>query len=272
MLFAALLHASWNALVKSTSDKLVSITAVTLGHAPFAIITLFFIPAPSPESWPYIAASIVVHTLYQLSLVRAYRLGDFTQVYPIARGTGPALVTLFSIIVLGWAISSTQILAISLIITGIFCLSLLRQSDGVRNPKAVGAALLTGTFIATYSLIDGLGARQAGTAIGFIAWMTICNAIVFAVIATIIDRTVLKRVMLEGQKPLWIGGTASVVAYMLVVWAMTKAPIAIVTALRETSTIFALVIGALLLGERFSWTKVIATCLTLCGVILVRFY
>lgn len=271
VLFAAALHASWNALVKSNSDKVVSMTAITIGHAPLALVAMPFVPTPAPESWPLLAMSVVVHTGYQLSLMQAYRLGDFTQVYPIARGSGPAIVTMVSIFVFGIYLAPTQIAAIGLIVAGIFCLSLLRQNNGLRNPKAVGAALLTGCLIASYSLLDGFGAREAGTAIGYIAWMTVINAITFAILIGIFRPKALKQVFTEGQLTLWVGGTASVLAYGLVVWAMTQAPIAVVTALRETSTVFALFIGVLFLKEGLTRGKIVATLLTLSGVLLLRF-
>lgn len=201
----------------------------------------------------------------------AYRLGDFTQVYPIARGSGPALVTLLSIFSLGVVLLPSQILAIGLIVAGIFCLALLKQTDGLRNPKAVGAAFLTGCFIAGYSLLDGLGARVAGSAFGFIAWMTITNSVVFAIVIGIARPQSLKKVFTEGRMVFLLGGSSSVIAYVLVVWAMTQAPIALVTALRETSTVFALFIGVLFLRERLTIGKVLATTLTLCGVLLLRF-
>ena len=270
VLLAAVLHASWNAVVKSTGDKVVSVTAISLGHAPLALAAMPFVPTPAPESWPYLAISVLVHVFYQLSLIEMYRLGDYSQVYPIARGSGPAIVTVFSVLVLGVQFGPLELLAVGLVVTGIFCLSFVRQANGLRNPRAVLAALLTGCFIAAYSLLDGLGARVSGTAIGFIAWLTFINAIVFAVIIGIANRPALIRVFTEGKKTLVIGGTASVGAYMLVVWAMTQAPIALVTALRETSTIFALFIGVIVLKERLSAMKTVAVALALAGVALLR--
>jgi drug/metabolite transporter (DMT)-like permease len=206
-----------------------------------------------------------------MSLVLAYRLGDFTQVYPIARGSGPAIVTAVSIFSLGVVLLPSQLMAISLIVAGIFCLSLLKQTNGLRNPRAVGAALLTGCFIAGYSLLDGLGARAAGSAFGFIAWMTVTNSLVFAIIVGIAQPRALKKVFTEGRNVFLYGGSSSVIAYVLVVWAMTQAPIALVTALRETSTVFALIIGVLFLKERLTYGKIFATILTLSGVLLLRF-
>ena len=271
VLFAALLPASWNALVKSTGDKVVSMTAITIGHAPLPILALPFIPAPAPESWPWLVASVVFHAGYQLFLMLSYRLGDYTQVYPIARGSGPAIVAIISVFVLGIAFETWQLAAIALICLGIFALGLLRQGNGLRNPQAVGAALVTGCFIASYSLIDGLGAREAGTAFGYIAWMTILNAIVFSIIIFFFNRRALGAVFTEGKTVLFLGGGASVIAYVIVVWAMTQAPIALVTALRETSTIFALGIGVIFLKETLTVVKIMATSLTASGVMLLKF-
>lgn len=270
VLFAAALHASWNALVKSTGDKVVSVTAISIGHAPLALLAMPFVPVPAPESWPYLAVSVGVHVGYQLCLILIYRLGDYSQVYPIARGSGPAIVTIFSVTFLGVELEASEILAIALVIAGIFCLTFVRQSNGLRNPRAVLAALLTGCFIAAYSLLDGLGARAAGTAVGFIAWLTVINALVFALVIGITNRGALIRVMTEGKRVLFIGGSASVLGYVLVVWAMTQAPIALVTTLRETSTIFALFIGVVVLKERIGPMKIVAVTLTLAGVLLLR--
>ena len=271
VLCAALVHASWNALVKSTADKVAAMTAVTIGHAPLALLAIPFVPLPAGESLPYLAASVAFHTGYQLFLMLAYRLGDYTQVYPIARGLGPALVTLVSVLALGVVLTVSQTVAIALVCCGIFLLALVRGRDGLRNPKAVGAALITGCFIAGYSLLDGFGARAAGTAVGYIAWMTLANAIVFACLIGAVNRPALKRAVTSEWRVLLIGGSFSIIAYVIVVWAMTQAPIAVVTALRETSTVFALLIGVVFLGERFSTGKVLATLVTLGGVMLLRF-
>ncbi len=270
VLFAAALHASWNALVKSTGDKVVSMTAITIGHAPLALIAIPFVPTPAPESWPYLICSVAVHTGYQLGLMQAYRLGDYTQVYPIARGSGPAIVMVVSVAVLGVDLKTTEMTAIALVVAGIFCLAFAKQNDGLHNPKAVAAALLTGCFIAGYSLLDGLGARAAGTAFGYIAWMTVINAFVFAIIIGVANRSALARVATESKQTLFVGGSASVLAYVLVVWAMTQAPIALVTTLRETSTIFALFIGAFFLKERIGFMKITAVLLAISGISLLR--
>jgi len=214
---------------------------------------------------------MVLHIGYQLFLLNSYRIGDLTQVYPIARGTAPILVALVSVFILGVTLSPSQLLPVLMIAIGIMSLSLVRQRDGLRNPRAAALAFVTGCFIAGYSLNDGLGAREAGTAIGFYAWLSLVNAVLFALIMRITKPGLLTRVPTEGRRAFLLGGPASFAAYALVVWAFTQAPIALVTALRETSIIVALIIGVFFLKERLDLAKVASTAITLTGAILLRF-
>ena len=267
---AAALHAVWNAVVKGTGDKMLSMTAVVLGHAPIAIVALPFVPSPAPESWPYLAAGVLLHAGYQVFLLTSYRFGDLTQVYPIARGTAPMLVAGISVVFLGVHLQPMEILGILTIGAGIMSLSIVRQKDGLRNRKAAMLAFTTGCFIAGYSLVDGLGARLAGTSLGFYGWLTIFNALIFAVFASIRAPGTLRNLVTRSKRVFVVGGSASFIAYALVIWAFTQAPIALVTALRETSIIFALFIGVFFLKERLDLTKVFATLATLFGAALLR--
>jgi drug/metabolite transporter (DMT)-like permease len=268
---AAVLHAVWNAVVKGSDDKHLGMTAVVLGHVPLSAIVLLIVPTPDVASWPFLIGGVALHTGYQLFLLNSYRIGDLTQVYPIARGTAPILVAVVSVVFLGVALSAMQLLPVFMIAVGIVSLSFVRRSDGLRNPRAAMLAFATGCFIAAYSLVDGLGARQAGTALGFYAWLSLINAFVFALIMAIAKPGLIRRVHIEAVPALIIGGTASFIAYALVVWAFTQAPIALVTALRETSIIAALLIGVFFLKERLDLAKVAATVITLSGAILLRF-
>ena len=265
------MHAVWNAVVKGSDDKHLGMTAVVLGHAPLSAIVLLIVPTPDVASWPFLIGGVALHTGYQLFLLNSYRIGDLTQVYPIARGTAPILVAVVSVVFLGVALSAMQLLPVFMIAVGIVSLSFVRRSDGLRNPRAAMLAFATGCFIAAYSLVDGLGARQAGTALGFYAWLSLINAFVFALIMAIAKPGLIRRVHIEAVPALIIGGTASFIAYALVVWAFTQAPIALVTALRETSIIAALLIGVFFLKERLDLAKVAATVITLSGAILLRF-
>ena len=271
VLTAAVLHAVWNALVKGASDKDLNMTAVVLGHAPAAVAAIMLAPAPDPASYPYIAAGGALHVGYQFFLLWAYRAGDLTQVYPIARGSAPLIIAAVSVLFLGVVLSVTQTLAIMMVAAGLFSLVLVRQNEGRFNLKAAGLALVTGCFIAAYSLVDGLGARVAGTSFGFYGWVALINLAVFAGCMALYRPGVLSRLPSEGCKTFLVGGCASFAAYALVTWAFTQAPIALVSALRETSIVFALLIGVVFLRERLSLSKVAAVFMTLIGAIILRF-
>ncbi len=271
VLFAALLHASWNFFVKSNADKHLSMSAVVLGHMPFALAALTVAPMPAIESLPFILGGALLHTGYQIFLLAAYRAGDLSQVYPLARGAAPLIVAGISAAFLGTALSGVEVLAVSTIGIGIMSLSLVRQNDGLYNGRAAGFALTTGCFIASYSLVDGMGARAAGTALGFYGCLSLLNGGIFACIMRFVRPGTLTAVMGRGLKITLLAGGASFAAYAIVTWAFTQAPIPLVTALRETSIIFALLLGVFVLKERVDLAKVIATATTLFGVSLMRF-
>ncbi|WP_120499789.1 DMT family transporter [Roseovarius sp. EL26] len=268
---AALLHASWNAMVKGSDDKLTSMAAVVFGHAPFAVLALAFVPLPAVASLPYLFAGIGLHFGYQIFLLQSYKLGDLTQVYPIARGSAPLIVAAISVAILGVTLSVSELLAIALIGIGIISLTLVRRADGQRNAKAAFMALTTGGFIASYSLIDGLGARVSGTSLGFFAWLALGNSLLMALYIAARSPGTFRAVFTRGRKIFLIGGSASFIAYALITWAFTQAPIAVVTALRETSIIFALFIGVFFLKERLDLAKLLSTMLTLIGAALLRY-
>ncbi|MCA8869805.1 MAG: EamA family transporter [Rhodobacteraceae bacterium] len=268
---AAMLHALWNVLVKGGADKRLGMAAVVLGHLPLALVALAIVPAPAPASYPYLFAGIGLHAGYQFFLLNSYRIGDLTQVYPIARGSAPLLVALVSVGFLGVRLQAVELLAVLIIGAGIISMSLVRQNDGLKNHRAAVLAFLTGCFIASYSLVDGLGARLAGTSLGFYAWLGIGNAVIFAVYLLATSPRTLLAVPKQGKWVFLFGGAASFTAYSLVIWAFTQAPIALVTGLRETSIIFALLLGVFFLGERMDLAKLVATFTTLFGAALLRF-
>ena len=271
VLLAALLHAGWNSLVKSGLDKRISMGAVVLGHLPFALPLLFLSPLPTVESLPYLLAGTLLHFGYQLFLMQSYRLGDLTQVYPMARGSAPLIVALFSTLVLGVSMQGTEVLAVGIIGAGIISLALVRRADGQSNPHAAWLALATGGFIAAYSLVDGLGARLAGTALGFYAWLSLGNGILMLAYLWFSPGQALRQIAGPARWVGFWGGGASFAAYALVIWSFTQAPIALVTALRETSIVFALVIGVFVMKEPLDLRKLMATMTTLLGAALLRF-
>ena len=258
-------------MVKSSGDKFLSMTAVVLGHLPIALVALAWVPAPAIASLPFVFASATLHTGYQLFLLWAYRVGDLSQVYPIARGTAPILVTLVSVFFLGERLTPVQTLAVALIGAGIMSLMIARGGDGLRNSKAAVLAFITSIFIAGYTLFDALGARMAGTPVGYFAASTLVNVAMITAIMAVTRPGLLARVWPEARMTALVGGNASFIAYAIAVWAFTLAPIPLVAALRETSIVFALLLGVVVMKERLDLAKLISTFVTTSGAIMLRF-
>jgi drug/metabolite transporter (DMT)-like permease len=271
VLFSAALHALWNLLVKRCDDKHLAMTAVVLGHVPFALAAMLFSPWPALESLPLLVTGAFLHVGYQLFLLTAYRVGDLSQVYPLARGLAPLIVAFVSVVFLGERLSAFELVAILIIGTGISSLALVRQSDGLRNRRAAMFAAATAAFIAAYSLVDGMGAREAGTAAGFYGGLSLINAVVFAIVMRVSRPGLVAKVISREWPMALFGGGASFAAYAMVTWAFTAAPIPTVAALRETSIVFGLLLGVFVLRERLDLMKVLATASTMLGVGLLRF-
>jgi len=270
VLAAAFLHAAWNAMVKGGADKRVTMAAVMLGHVPPAALALLFVDAPAWDSWPWLLAGMLAHLGYQIFLLGAYTKGDLSQVYPIARGLAPLVVTAVSVVLLGERLAALEILAVGMIAAGLMSMALLRGTDGARNTEAVRLALATGCFIAAYSLIDGYGARVSGSPVGFYAWLGSGNAVLFALYLRLRHPGVLRVTFTRALPVFFVGGTASFAAYAIVIWSFTQAPIALVTALRETSIVFAVGIGVVVFKEDLTRAKGLAICATLAGAALLR--
>ncbi|MGR3539856.1 MAG: EamA family transporter [Hasllibacter sp.] len=268
VLLAALLHAGWNAVVKGGRDKLAGMAGMSLGHAVPGGLAVLAFPAVDPACWPWIAGSVLLHFGYQWFLLHAYRLGDLSQVYPLARGSAPLIVTLVSTYALGATLSGPEVAAVLTIAAGILSIGLART--GRANPGAVGAALVTGLFIAAYSLADGVGARISGSPVAFFGWIAFLGALPFGLYAETRRPGLVLSLPRVAPAAFFGGGWASFTAYAIVVWAFTQAPLALVTALRETSIVFALLIGALVLRERVDLPRIASTFVTLIGVALMR--
>ena len=272
IILAAFLHAVWNAMVKNEDNKYLAVTAIVLGHVPVSVLIILLTPIPSVESIPFIILSALLHIGYEWYLLSAYRFGDLTKVYPIARGTAPILITIVSLIFLGVALSNFEILGIIIISLGILSLS-LQGAEGIKNRSAVIYALVTGFFIMGYSITDGYGARVSNSFLSYMGWSFILNATIFPIILKINNKSeIITKTFKEGKKIFFIGGTLSYIVYGIVIWGFTQAPIALITALRETSIIFALLIGTFFLKEKFTLLKVIATFVIFFGVALLKFY
>ena len=269
VLFAAALHASWNALVKGGGDKVIAMNAVVIGQGLSGVVALAFVPLPGWAVFNFMAASVVLHIGYQLFLLQGYKLGDLSQVYPIARGVAPLIVTVTLVGFLGESLTRTELIAVGLIILGVMSMSMARQSDGLRNAKAAVFAVGTGCFIAAYSIVDGYGGRLSDSAVGFYAIVAIVNGAAFP----LLTRATMGAgfgATARAWRTILIGGGASFIAYAIVVYAFTQSSIALVTALRETSIVFAMLIGILALGEKMSITKTVSAITALGGAVLLR--
>ena len=271
VLFATVMHAVWNGMVKNHPDKVVAVSSIVFGHFPLSIIAIILLPVPSLDCIPYIIASAIIHQGYQWYLLSAYQIGDLTKVYPIARGFGPLVATIISILILGLFLDSLIIFSILLICAGIMILGLFDKEN--KNFKVLQLSLFTGFFIGLYSLIDGYGARVSLSAIVYMSWSFILSSLLFPVVLRIKkQKNIIQNVVKKGKKIFWIGGSLSYIIYVIVVWAFTKAPIPMVAALRETSIFFSILIGYFFLQEKITTTKVISIILIVIGVIGIKLF
>ena len=266
ILLATVMHAVWNGMVKKHPDKVVAVSGIVFGHVPASIIAIILLPAPSVDCIPYIIASALIHQGYNWYLLSSYKIGDLTQVYPIARGFGPLVATIISILILGLVLDNLIILSICLICLGIMILGIFNQPSK-KNSKIIQYSLFTGFFIGLYSLVDGYGARVSLSAITYMSWSFILIAFLFPIVLKIKKQeNIFKNVMSRGKQIFWVGGTLSYIIYIIIVWGFTKAPIPMVGALRETSIFFSIFIGYFFLKEKITPKKIFTIILILVGV------
>jgi drug/metabolite transporter (DMT)-like permease len=270
VLFAALLHASWNALVKAAPDRALTLAAVSGMHALAGVVLILVSPPPAVASWPSIFVSTVVHYGYYVLLFQAYRLGDLSQVYPISRGMAPALVALGAYLMIGEALPPLGWAGLGLVTIGIALLA-LQRGVGQADSKAILVAALLGLSIAAYSVADGIGVRFSGSPTGYMGWLFLFESPVTLVI--------LARRRHAGIPINWrivgiglIGGLFAVTAYGLVLYAKTIAPIGAVSAVRESSVIIAALIGVVVFRERPWFGRVLAAVVVAAGVVTLAVF
>lgn len=269
VLLAAAMHAGWNALIKIKSDRVSAMTAVTLFGSLVSLVALPFVPLPSPASWWLLALSIGLHTAYHLVLPTAYEYGDLGQVYPIARGSAPLLVTLAAFVIGGETISPLALAGVLSLAAGVMALSFERGARSARKIRAILFALGTGVVIASYTITDGLGARQAGSALGFAVWLTAADGLTtFALVLATRGRETIRGVR-ANMGTAFVGGAMQVGLYWIIVWAFTVAPLGMVSALRETSVLFAAILSTFLLNEGFGVWRFISAAMVTAGIVMV---
>ena len=277
VLFAALLHAGWNALIKSGQDKALDTGLVHSIGILLAIPLLLHTGLPPAAAWPYLAASLVIHIGYYIALTGAYKHGDLSLTSPVMRGCAPLLVALGSLGFIGEAISAIAWAGIVLLCVGVVTLGLSRSvlrdgAEGQRG-KALAFALANAAIIALYTVVDGIGVRIAGDALAYVATLFLFDGIPFLLLV-LWRRPGQRRAALAYMAGRWkvalAGSVASLGSYGIALWAMTRAPVAVVAALRETSVLFAAVIGVLFLREAFGWQRAAGTLIIVAGVAMLR--
>ncbi len=270
VLVAALLHAAWNSLIKVGSDPFSTICVATLTQAAIAVPVLVLVPAPAADAIPWIVASAVIHTGYKVFLANAYDNADLSQAYPLARGTAPIAVFLVTALLFGAVFSHVETVAVLSISTGVVLMAFKGQYGRPMSRRSIGYVTGTAILIASYTVVDGVGARVAGTPSGYIMWMVIGDAVGMLAFAVLVKG----RSVVPSLFPVWrIGlgsGAMSLGSYWIAVWAFTVAPIALVAALRETSILFATVIAALLIREPVGVWRWISIGFIVVGVVLMR--
>ena len=261
-------------MVKSTGDRMVMMGWIAGTTSVIALPLVFFVEPPSWEVLRILAVAVCIHTTYMLLLIRAYEHGDFGQVYPLARGFAPAVVTMAGLMFLGEQLAPHAMLAIGLIIAGIVSLAWRRRPDGEADPRdlrGITYALGTGLAIASYSVVDGIGGRTAATPEAYVVWLFLLHGIPITTIA-FIRRGPAKIFASRNIALAGMGGAAmSMLAYGIVIWAMKSAPLGPVSALRETSVVFAALISGLILKEGLGPRALIAAGVVAAGVVLLRF-
>ena len=268
ILLAALLHALWNGLAKRQAEGRVSVLLVSLCSGLFSLPFLPLVGWPAPVEYPWLALSILLHCGYCLFLGRAYRLGEFGQIYPLARGSAPLVTLLLGALLLGEVPGVVAVAGAMVLVGGVL---LMAWRGGIRlAPAALCAVLITALFTAAYTLSDGVGARSAGEPIRYTLWLFTLTALMMPLLMRWQSRTALRSLTRAEWYSGALGGALSLLAYGIVIWAMTRAPIGLVAALRESSVLFAVLLSWLWLGERLGRVRLMAALVILCGILLIR--
>ncbi|SHO63641.1 Uncharacterized membrane protein [Pseudoxanthobacter soli DSM 19599] len=270
VLCGALLHATWNTLVKSGADTEIATALVAVGSAAMAALALPFVAPPDPASWPFLATSVVAQTLYFLLVAAAYRAGDMSLAYPLMRGTAPLLVALASGPLIGERLAPATWAGVVLICAGVLGMVAGRVRSSGNSRAAIGFAFANAAMIATYTLIDGHGVRISGSPAGYTLWIFMLTALPMVVWVGLRRGRALAHALRAQPKITFIGGFCNLGSYGVALWAMAHGPIAVVSALRETSILFATAISALVLHERVGPARYAATGLILAGVVVMR--
>ncbi len=278
VLFGALLHASWNALVKSSGDKQLDLALVHFLGAVVSLPLLWWVGLPPREAWPFLAASLTIHVAYYITLNGAYQHGDLGTTYPIMRGSAPMIVALGSSAVLGETLTAAAWLGVSAVTLGVLMVGLSRPAQALHHGRAIGFALANAVVIAGYTFVDGSGVRLAvaagQTAASYVVLLFVLDGVPYPALVFARRSAEGRRAIAAYARQRWplatLGGLASLGSYWIALWAMTRAPVAAVSALRETSVLFATALSVLVLKERFGLQRAIGAAVIVAGVVALR--
>ena len=270
VLVAAVLHAAWNALAARLPDKLAGLGAIGLAQIAVGVLALVVVPAPAGPSRPFVIGSSLLHVGYDLLLLNGYRVGELSQVYPLARGLAPLLVAGAAAAVAGERLGPAGLAGVALVCLGLVSLTFAGGWPSRQDRPALALAAATGVAIAAYTVTDGLGVRQTGSALGYIVWLTFLPGLGMVACAAAYRR----RALPAGLRRAWPAGVVIMVlsslAYGLVLWAQQRGALAAVAALRETSVLLAAAIGTVLFKERFGRVRIVGAALVAAGIVLLN--
>jgi drug/metabolite transporter (DMT)-like permease len=275
VLAAAVTHAVWNAIAHGIKDQTLAFALIGVGGIAVCIPLVIVAAVPWSSSWPYLLGSVAIHIFYVLLLMQCYRLGEFSQVYPLARGVSPLVVTILAAVFVHEHLALPQIGGVAIVSAGltflVFAGGRARAGGSARESRgAFLAAVGTGLTIAAYTTVDGVGVRLSHSPAGYIGWLILLESLCVPLFAAVRRRDVLlkqpRRILLSGLA----AGALTVLAYGLVLWAQTKGALAPIAALRETSVIFGAIIGTLVFREPFGRARITATVLVVAGIVLLN--
>ena len=272
VLFAALIHAFWNAVVKSSGDRVLTLTLIHFTGAMIGGLAIFYTGLPDITVWPYLLISVVIHNFYYLFLLLSYRFGDLSEVYPIARGSSPLAVIFLALFFADEVPSQGTVVGIVLVSIGIISLTFSKGRISRAGMMPIGSALMTGIMTSRYTVIDGMGIRSGSSPWPYIAWLNFLEGVPITLWVLIYRHKKIKPFVLENWKTGAMGGSLALLAYALVLYALNGGAMAHVSALRETSVLFATLIGAFVLKEGFGWQRILAAFIITTGVFVLQVF
>ncbi len=271
VLFGALLHATWNTLVKASADKLTLTVLVCCAAGLWSIPAVLLLPAPAPESWRFIAQSTLIHLFYFSFVGLAYARVDLSVAYPLMRGLPPLATTAIAIVWLGEAVSLLALAGVALVSAGVMALLAESSRSGALDRRALAVVAVVAATVVAYTLNDALGARASGHAGSYLAWLLLLIAPGMLAVGLATRGPAL---LVETARSTWkialLGGACTAISYGITLWAMKHAPVSLVAALREVSVILALLIAALALRERFGWVRIVSVGMVCAGAIAIK--